>query len=393
MGIGAERLENVQLSAIRAVLEKARALEAEGRNIIHLEIGEPDFPTPAHIVAAAQEALAEGQTHYGPNRGLPALRQAIAQKLAAENGITADPDREIVVTVGAAEALFMAMVGLLNPGDEVIVIEPAFINYVQVARMVGAVPVIVAAREENGWIVDPAEVEQAVTARTRMIVINTPTNPTGAVLPRDVLEELARIAIKHNLLVLSDEIYEKIVYHGSTHISIASLPGMAERTITVNGYSKAYAMTGWRLAYVVAKEDIILPMLKVHQYTTTCATTFAQFGAVAATTGSQACVGEMVAEFERRRDLVLRGLNEIEGVSCVPPQGAFYAFPNVKAFGLTSAEFVEMALTEAGVALVPGTAFGACGEGYVRLSYANSYENIGEALKRLKEVFAGKVRK
>ncbi|MDK2854993.1 MAG: aminotransferase [Bacillota bacterium] len=287
----------------------------------------------------------------------------------------------------------MAMVGLLNPGDEVIVIEPAFINYVQVARMVGAVPVIVAAREENSWIVDPAEVEQAVTARTRMIVINTPTNPTGAVLPRDVLEELARIAIKHNLLVLSDEVYEKIVYHGSSHVSIASFPGMAERTITVNGYSKAYSMTGWRLAYVVAKADIILPMLKVHQYTTTCATTFAQFGAIAATDGSQSCVAEMVAEFERRRDLVLRGLAEIEGISCVPPQGAFYAFPNIKAFGLTSAEFVETALTEAGVALVPGTAFGACGEGYVRLSYANSYENIAEALKRLKQVLARKVKK
>lgn len=390
MTIGAERMVGVQLSQIRAISEKARALEAQGRSIIHLGIGEPDFTTPAHIVAAAQQALAEGQTHYGPNRGLLALRQAIAQKLAKENGIVADPELEIVVTVGAAEAIFMAMVGLLNPGDEVIIIEPAFINYVQVARMAGAVPVIVPAREENGWLIDLTDLEKALSPRTRMIMFNTPNNPTGVVYPRPTLQGIADLAIRHDLLVVADEIYEKIIYPGAEHVSIASLPGMAERTITVNGYSKGYAMTGWRLAYLVAQEDLVLPMLKVHQYTTTCATTFAQVGAIAATTGSQDCVARMVAEFARRRDLVCRELAEIDGVSCVTPQGAFYAFANVKAFGLTSTEFVDMVLQEAGVALVHGSAFGACGEGYVRLSYANSYANISEALYRLKRVLANK---
>ncbi|NLY49846.1 MAG: pyridoxal phosphate-dependent aminotransferase [Firmicutes bacterium] len=384
-------MAGVQLSQIRAVSEKARALAAQGKSIISLSIGEPDFDTPPHIVAAAQQALTEGQTHYGPNRGLLKLREAIAKKLAEENGIQADPETEIVVTVGAAEAIFMTMVGLLNAGDEVIVIEPAFINYVQVAQMIGAVQVIVSAREENGWGVDVADIEKALTPRTRMIIFNTPNNPTGCVYPREVLQGIADLAIKHDLLVFTDEIYEKIIYPGAQHISIASLPGMAERTITANGYSKAYAMTGWRLAYVVAQKDLMLPMLKVHQYTTTCAPTFAQYGAIAATSEPQDCVREMVAEFARRRDLVYRELSDAPGVSLVEPRGAFYAFLNVKAVGLTSMEFVNAALEEAGVAVVHGSAFGTCGEGYVRLSYANSYENISEAMARLKRFLAGRV--
>lgn len=391
MQMGSKRMAGVQLSQIRAVSEKARALAAQGKSIISLSIGEPDFDTPPHIVAAAQQALTEGQTHYGPNRGLLKLREAIAKKLAEENGIQADPETEIVVTVGAAEAIFMTMVGLLNAGDEVIVIEPAFINYVQVAQMIGAVPVIVSAREENGWVVDVADIEKALTPRTRMIIFNTPNNPTGCVYPREVLQGIADLAIKHDLLVFTDEIYEKIIYPGAQHISIASLPGMAERTITANGYSKAYAMTGWRLAYVVAQKDLMLPMLKVHQYTTTCAPTFAQYGAIAATSEPQDCVRDMVAEFARRRDLVYRELSDAPGVSLVEPRGAFYAFLNVKAVGLTSMEFVNAALEEAGVAVVHGSAFGTCGEGYVRLSYANSYENISEAMARLKRFLAGRV--
>lgn len=391
MTSGAKRVANVQLSSIRAVLNKAKALEAQGRNVIHLGIGEPDFDTPPHIVAAAQQALSNGQTHYGPNRGLLALRESIAQKLATENNITANPEQDIIVTVGAAEALFMAMVGHLNPGDEVIVIEPAFINYVQIARMTSAIPVVVAAREENNWIVDPQDVQAAITERTRMLVINTPSNPTGAIIPQDVLLALGEIATKHNLLILADEIYEKIIYGDNRHVSIASLPGLDEHVITVNGYSKAYAMTGWRLAYVVAKPELIMPMLKVHQYTTTCAPTFAQFGAIAATTKSQDCVTDMVLEFQRRRDLVVNGLGKIPGITCVSPQGAFYAFPNISSFGLTSREFTDTVLQKTAVAMVPGTAFGACGEGYVRLSYANSYENIVEALERLQTVLSTKL--
>ncbi len=383
MDFGAERMSHVQLSQIREILDKARALETQGKSVIHLEIGEPDFDTPAHIIQSAQRALAEGQTHYGPNRGVLLLRQAIANKLAEENGISADPEQEIIVTVGAAEALLMSFIGLLNPGDQVIIIEPAFINYVQLARMAQAEPIIVKAEEKNGWQVDPVVLEQAITPKTKMVVINTPNNPTGAVYSGNFLQTVADLAIKYNLLVVADEIYEKIIYPGSTHISIATLPGMSNRTITINGYSKAYSMTGWRLAYVVAVKELIMPMLKVHQYTTTCAPTFVQAGAIAATSESQDCVRKMVAEFARRRALVCKGLSEIPGFSCHSPQGAFYAFVNIKSFRMSSTEFVGRVLNDTGVALVPGTAFGEIGEGFARISYANTYENIGEALKRL----------
>lgn len=386
---GAQRMQEVGLSSIRAVLDKAKALEAAGHSIIHLEMGEPDFDTPAHVVQAAQAALAAGQTHYAPNRGLLELRQAIAAKLAADNGIAADPEQEIIVTVGAAEALFMAFAGYLNPGDEVIIPEPAYISYVQLSRLLDAVPVSVPATEADNWQVDPEVLEKAITPRSKMIVLNTPNNPTGTVYSRTFLEAVAALAQKYNLLVVMDEVYEKIIYPGCEHFSMASLPGMRERAITVNGYSKAYAMTGWRLGYVAADKSLILPMLKVHQYTSTCLTTFAQIGAVAAMNGPQQCVTAMVTEFQRRRDLIFREINAIEGLSCLQPQGAFYAFINIKKLGLASANFVDVMQQKAGVSIVPGNAFGTGGEGYVRMSYANSYENLVEAMRRLKIGVAG----
>ncbi|MGI6574424.1 MAG: pyridoxal phosphate-dependent aminotransferase [bacterium] len=389
MSIGAKRVENVQLSQIRAVMDKARSLMAQGKSVINLGIGEPDFPSPLHVNEAAKKALDDQETHYAPNRGLLSLREALAKKLAVDNGITVDPEKEIIITVGAAEALFIAMVGLLNPGDEVIIIEPAFPSYVNICRLVGAVPVPVAAREENGWVPDPEDIEKAITPRSKMIIINSPNNPSGSVYPKEVLMSVAKICEKHNIFVVCDEIYEKIIYPGNTHFSIASMPGMDELTITINGYSKAYAMTGWRLAYVVAKPELILPMLKVHQYATTCVATFAQIGAIAATTGPQDCVVEMRNEFQRRRDLVAKGLNDIEGISCFTPQGAFYAFPNIKAFGLSSAEFCDFLLEKAGVAVVPGTTF-MSEDGYIRLSYATSYEVLADALQRMKDALRGK---
>jgi len=382
------RVSGLQLSQIRTVLEKARALEQQGKNIIHLEIGEPDFPTPDNIINVTKRALDEGQTHYGPNRGLLPLRQAISVKLAGENDIKMDPEREIIVTVGGAEALAMTYLAFLDPEDEVIIVEPAFVNYQQLGLLCGAKPVVVQAREENSWLVDIDDLEKAISAKTKLLVINTPNNPTGAVYPGKLLEAIARLAVEHDLLVLSDEIYEKIIYRGCKHVSIASLPGMRERTITLNGYSKAYAMTGWRLAYVAASENLIIPLLKAHQYLTTCAPTFGQVGAEEATEGSQECVKQMVGEFEKRRDLVCTGLAAIDKLSFIMPQGAFYIFVNISRCGMKAHEFAEVALNNAGVAVVPGTAFMSGGEKYVRLSYASSYESLVEAMNRLKKILA-----
>lgn len=381
------RLQQVQLSAIRKVLEKAQELERAGKRIIHLEIGEPDFATPPSIVEAAKEALDKGYTHYGPNRGVRELRQAIAEKLERENGVKYNPDSEIIVTVGAAEALFDSIVAYLNPGDEVIIFEPAFINYAHCTRMAGGVPVFVQLREENGFQVDETELRRAITSKTRMIVINTPHNPTGAVLSQDSLRAIADVAREHDLLVISDEIYEKIIY-GAKHYTIASFPGMKERTVTINGFSKAYAMTGWRLAYYAAAENLILPMLKIHQYTTTCAPTFIQLAAAKGMKHAEKDVEQMVAEFNRRRMHLVSTLNSIPGLTCVEPQGAFYVFLNVKQLGRPAEEVADLFLTEAGVAVVPGTAFGPSGEGYVRLSYATSYDRIVEAGERLRALVA-----
>jgi aminotransferase len=379
----ASRMELVPFSGIRKVFERAKALEREGRPVIFLETGRPDFDTPAHIKEAAKRALDAGDVHYTSNYGTPELRAAIAEKLKRENGLTYDPDAEIIVTVGAAEAVFDAFLAFLNPGDEVLYPEPSWLNYAAAARLAGAIPVPIPLRESNGYQIDPDEVRRRITSQTRLLIIASPHNPTGAVQSPDTLRDLADLVVQCNLLVISDEIYERIIYDDRVHVSLARLPGMGERTITINGFSKAFSMTGWRLGYAAAPQPFIQAMNRVHQYNVACACAFAQAGAVAALKGPQDCVRAMVAEFRRRRDLVVPAINAMRGLSCVNPGGAFYVWVNITRIGVTSEDFSMNLLERAYVSLVPGTVFGESGQGYVRLSYANSYERLEEALRRL----------
>ncbi|GAB4534749.1 MAG: pyridoxal phosphate-dependent aminotransferase [Anaerolineae bacterium] len=381
----ARRMDTIPFSGIRKIFQAAVELERQGKEIIHLEMGRPDFDTPGHIKEAAKQALDDGFVHYTSNYGIPELREAIARKLLVENGIQVDPENEVIVTVGANEAILLAMLALLDPDDEVLIPDPVWLHYFYCARLAGARPVHVPLREENGFQFDPSDLERAITPKARMIVVNSPHNPSGAVLDKETLEAIAQIAIRHDLLVISDEIYEKIIYDGVQHHSLASLPGMAERTLTVNGFSKAYSMTGWRLGYVAARKNLIDALIRVHQYSATCATSFAQKGAVAAYRASQDCVREMVSEFDRRRRFLVETLETIDGIHCVRPRGAFYVFPSVKKLGVDDEKLASYLLHEASVALVPGSAFGEYGQGHLRLSYANSYQNIATAVERIAE--------
>lgn len=377
----AARVAAAKGSAIRRVFEAARTLEREGVAITHMEIGRPDFDTPAHIKAAAADALARGEVHYTANAGLAELREAIADKLRTDNGLRVDPQREVIVTVGAKEAVFITLGGLLDEGDEFIVPTPTWPDYLQTAALVGGRPVPVPLGP--GHQIDPDAVEAAVTPRTKLLLVLTPHNPTGAVAERATLEVLSEIAARHDLLVVSDEIYEKLVYDGAAHISFATLPGMAERTLTINGFSKAYSMTGWRLGYVAGPAGLIGALMKMHQSTTNCAVTFAQWGGVAAYRGDQGCVAEMAREFDRRRRLVMDALRRMPGVRCVEPRGAFYAFPDFSALGRSDVDLAEDLLRRAHVALVPGSAFGPGGEGHLRIAYSTGYDALAAGLARM----------
>lgn len=381
----ATRLKNVPFSGIRRIMGEAMRLEAEGASIIHLEIGRPDFDTPEFIKAAAKAALDRGDVHYTHNLGTLALRRAIAGKLRVDNSLDYDPENEIMVTVGASEAVFLAAAAFLDPGDEILAPDPGWVNYRSAPGVLCATPVTYQTPEANGFRPDVERIESLITSRTKMMIVLSPGNPSGAVFDRPTLEPLARLAQKHDLLVMSDEIYEKLIYDGARHASIANLPGMRERTIVVNGFSKSYSMTGWRLGYLAAPRELMSSMLKVHQNLTVCASSFGQAGALAALQGPQDCVYQMAAEFERRRNLLIPALNEMPGVRCAKPGGAFYAFANIEGTGMSSEETAMYFLREAGVATVPGPAFGPAGEGYVRISYANSYENIEEALRRMEK--------
>lgn len=372
----ADRMKKIPFSGIRKVFERVNALEQNGARILHFEIGRPDFDTPLHIKEAAKSALDQGHVHYTSNLGLAELTRLIAERLARRTGVTYAPSGEIIVTVGANEAVFLAMLGSLNPGDEVLLPDPAWLHYYHCATMAHAVPVPVPMRAKQGFSLDPDEVARRITPKTKMLVINTPHNPTGAVLDKDCLNALASLAKKHDLLVLSDEIYEDMIYDGAEHVSIASLDGMRERTVVVNGFSKNYSMTGWRLGYLAAPRELTSVFNRVHQYTTVCAVTFAQYGAIAALRGGDACIKEMVAEFDRRRKLMVSSLNAMPGVHCVTPKGAFYAFPAIQVPGMDSVAVADYLLEHAHIAVVPGTVFGQCGEGHIRLSYATSYDNI-----------------
>ena len=380
----ADRMKSIPFSGIRTVFEEVVRRERMGEKIIRLNIGEPDFDTPKHIKDEAKKALDEGKTQYSSNAGILELREAIAQKLKEENGLSYDPGTEIIVTVGGNEAVLITMLGLLNPGDEVLIPDPCWLNYYYCVQMAGAVPISVPTREKYAFIPHIDDFRSRITPRTRMIIINTPNNPTGAVYEAGALKELAQLAREKNLFVLSDEIYEKMVYDGTRHVSIGSFPGMKEHVITVNGFSKNYSMTGWRLGFVAADRQAISALIRIHQYATICATTFAQWGAVAGLRGPQADVHHMIEEFDRRRKLVYTALQEMPGIHVVKPLGAFYIFPNIKETGKTPMELTQYLIEEAKIAVVPGTVFGEFGNEFIRISYANSYENLEVAMERMK---------
>jgi aspartate/methionine/tyrosine aminotransferase len=377
----ADRMNQLGTETAFEVLAKARALEAQGRSIVHLEIGEPDFDTPAPIRAAAARALDEGFTHYGPSAGLPEVREAIAAFITRDRGLKTTPD-QVVVTPGGKPVLTFAIMACVNPGDEVVVPNPGFPIYESVVRFIGARPVPMVLREDRGFRVGAADLEPLLTPKTRMVVLNSPHNPTGSVLTPKDLDEIAALLRDREIFVLSDEIYSKILYDG-VHESIATRPGMAEKTILLDGFSKTYAMTGWRLGYGIMNPTLAKHVARLATNVYSCATSFVQRAAIVALGGAQTEVGSMITEFHRRRDAIVQGLNAIPGIRCSKPAGAFYVFPNIQALQVTSADAERILLEEAGVAALSGTAFGSHGEGYMRFSYANSIENIREALRRI----------
>ncbi len=366
---------------------RARALEATGRDVIHLELGEPDFDTPAHISDAASQALLDDKmTHYTAATGIAPLKAALVADVKRWKGIDTTPG-QVVVTPGAKPIMFYAMLALINPGDEVIYPNPGFPIYESMARYVGGTPVAAPLREGNDFRMDVAEVESLVTDKTRMIVTNSPHNPTGSILTEEDVREIARIAVEHDLVVLADEIYGRLQYEGEP-LSIATLPGMAERTITLDGFSKTFAMTGWRLGYGIVPEWLAPSFSRLVINSVSCTNAFTQVGAIAALTGPQDAAQEMRTEFIARRSLIVEGLNAIPGVSCVMPHGAFYAFPNFSSFGRTSNQIADHLLYDAGVCGLSGTAFGTYGEGYLRFSYANSREKLSAALEQIADSLA-----
>ena len=383
----ASRMEALPFSEIRVMMEKATQMQKNGEDVIHMEIGRPDFDTPQVIKDAANTALANGNVFYTSNYGTPELRQAIADKLKRDNGVDYKAE-EILVTIGVGEGTYAAVAAFTEPGDEILVPDPVWLNYIHVPHFFGAVPVSYALKEENDYQIDLDQIESLITPKTKMLVINTPGNPTGVVQSYETLEKLADIAKRHDLIVVSDEIYEKLVYDGAKHVSIAALPGMKERTNTLNGFSKCYSMTGWRLGYAAAPVEFIKAMVRVHAYINTCAPSFVQEAGITALEKAEPDVQEMVKEYQRRRDYAVSAINAIDGLSCKTPGGAFYIFVNIKALGKTSAEMADYLLDHAKIAAVPGSAFGPEGEGYIRLSYACSYERIVEAMERLKKAVA-----
>ena len=382
----AARMRIVQPSATLAVSEKARTLAQQGVEVIDLGGGDPDFATPAHIVAASTEAIQKGYTHYVSSRGVKGLLKALADKLRADNGLEYDPDREIVVCPGAKLGLFAVMMALVDQGDEVLLLDPFWVSYEPCVQLTGATPVRVPLDENDGFRVTEAALRSKLSPRSKLIVFNTPNNPTGRVLTRAELQTIADFAVEHDLLVLSDEINEKILYDGHQHISIGTFPGMMERTIVLNGFSKTYAMTGWRLGYVAARKPMIDEILKVNGHAASCAAAFTQYAGIAALTGPQDVVAGMVEEYRKRRDIITDGLNSLPGVSCRKIEGAFYAFPNVSGTGMSSVQFADLLLNKAGIAVTPGAAFGDSGEGHIRLSFANSTALIEKAIVKMQHL-------
>ncbi len=381
----AEAMSRIGVETAFDVLVKARALEAQGKSVVHLEIGEPDFATPAHIVDAAKKALDEGWTHYGPTQGQPELREAIAQYVSRTRGIPVGPER-VVVVPGGKPVIFFPVLALIEPGDEVIYPNPGFPIYESMIRFAGGTPVPMPLEESRGFSFDLDLFRSRLSPKTKLVILNSPQNPTGGVIPRQDVAEIAAMLRDRDVMVLSDEIYSRIYYGGEPPASISSFPGMLEKTIILDGFSKTYAMTGWRMGYGVMPAFLVEAVNKLMVNSNSCTASFTQRAGIAALNGPQDDVVRMIAEFHRRRDAVCRGLNEIPGFRCPIPGGAFYAFPNVTGTGMDSRELADFLLYEAGVSCLDGRCFGDYGKGYIRFSYANSMENLMDAVERIKRV-------
>ncbi len=381
----ASRQANLGTETAFETLAKAKELERQGKSIIHLEIGEPDFDTPLHIRDAAKKALDDGFTHYGPSAGQLELREAIAKHQTERQGYEISSDN-VIVTPGGKPVMFFTIMALVEEGDEVIYPNPGFPIYESMIRYMGGTPVPMQLNEDAGYNADVDNLESLVTPRTKLMIVNSPNNPCGSVIPEPDLQRLAEIAINNDIIVMADEIYKDMYYGDQEHVSITKFPGMRERTVILDGFSKSYAMTGWRLGYGVFPDFLIEPVVRLMTNSVSCTSVFSQMAAIAALEGPQDSVGMMMEEFTKRRDLVVAGLNSLPGITCPEPKGAFYAFPNIKGTGLSSKEFAEKAMYEAGVALLAGTAFGSFGDGYVRISFANSQENLREAIQRLRTI-------
>jgi aspartate/methionine/tyrosine aminotransferase len=383
----AERMGRLGTESAFEVLARAKALEAAGKTVIHLEIGEPDFPTADHISQAAVEALLGGQTHYVPAPGIPALRESVAAFLDRTGRLRGVSPGRVVVTPGAKPIMFFTILALCGDGDEVLYPDPGFPMYESITSFAGATPVPVPLREANGFRIDVDELASLITPRSRLLIINSPHNPCGSALTRSDCEAIASLAVRHDLIVLSDEVYWALRY-GGKHASVLEFDGMADRTVLLDGWSKTYAMTGWRLGFGVFPEPLVEPVTRLAINSVSCTSAFSQYAAIAALDGPQDGVAAMLAEFRRRRDVIVAGLNAIPGVSCVVPDGAFYAFPNISGTGVRASLLAERLLSEAGVAALAGTAFGPWGEGFLRLSYANSVANIEAALDAMRALLA-----
>ncbi len=379
-----ERVRKVKPSATLEITAKAKAMKARGIDVVGFGAGEPDFDTPEHIKEALYKAVEEGFVYYTPPAGIPELKEAISKKYLRENQVDYDPGSEVIVTVGAKHALYEAILSTVNPGEEVLIPDPFWVSYEPMVEMAGGKPIFVPTEEENDFQLKHEEIEARITPNTKALIVNSPSNPTGAVIERKELKAIASVCAEHDIIAISDEIYEKIIY-GAEHVSLASFPEMKERTITVNGLSKSYSMTGWRLGYACAPAEIISAMSRIQAHSTSNTTSFVQKAGVVALNASQDCVSDMVTEFKKRRERIVAMLREIDGVSCFLPKGAFYVFPNFSSYEEDSLKLTEYLLNEAKVAVIPGSAFGTKGEGFLRLSYATSMENIEEGITRIKK--------
>lgn len=379
----AERMTKLPTYLIQSMMRTSKEMERSGIALIHFEVGEPDFPTPRHIIEAAYQAMIEGKTQYTVSMGNLDLREAIAERLYADYHIRVDPATEVIVTPGSKHAIYCCVLAMVNPEDEVIIPDPCFPPYEYAILLAGGKAKKIPLREELDFALDPDELEKLITPRTKMILLNSPHNPTGSILTKEVLTEIAGVAQKHNLIVVSDEVYDKLIYDNNEHHCLLGFPGLEDRTVLVNSFSKTYAMTGWRLGYAIGRETIIEKIRKVQEASTTCAASISQAAGVVALKSSQESSEQMGREFDRRRKFLVDRLNGVDGLSCKTPKGAFFAFPNITELGMSSLELSEYLLKECSVVTVPGVGFGDNGKNYIRLSYANSLENIQKGMEQI----------